>query len=69
MADISENKLLLVLIAIFVSPLAVFLRVGLGLHFWINLILYLGTIGTVTFLDFPYIGLVTMLHAWIVIFK
>ena len=28
-----------ILIAIFIPPLAVFLEVGLGLHFWINLIL------------------------------
>ena len=28
-----------ILIAIFLPPLAVFLEVGLGTHFWINLIL------------------------------
>lgn len=30
-----------VLLAIFLPPVAVFLEVGLGLHFWINIVLTL----------------------------
>lgn len=30
-----------ILLAIFLPPLGVFLQVGLGLHFWLNLILTL----------------------------
>ena len=29
-----------IILALFISPAAVFLTVGLGMHFWINLILY-----------------------------
>ena len=57
MAEISENKFLLIFIAIFITPLAVFLRVGLTMHFWVNLILYLAAV-----------GLVPMIHALAVIF-
>lgn len=28
-----------ILIAIFIPPLGVFLKVGIGLHFWLNLLL------------------------------
>lgn len=34
-------SVLRILLAIFLPPLAVFLTVGLGTHFWINLILTL----------------------------
>lgn len=30
-----------ILIAIFLPPLAVFLQVGIGLHFWLNILLTL----------------------------
>ncbi len=33
------GDLLRVLLAILVPPLGVFLRVGLGLHFWLNILL------------------------------
>jgi len=46
-----------ILIAIFLPPLAVFLEVGLGTHFWINLIL--------TF----FFWIPGLLHALYVIFK
>ncbi len=68
MAEISENKFLLIFIAIFITPLAVFLRVGLTMHFWVNLILYLAAVGAISRLDFPPIGLVPMIHALAVIF-
>lgn len=32
-------NLLRIVIAIFIPPLAAFLTVGIGLHFWINIIL------------------------------
>lgn len=35
----AKLDLLRLIIAIFLPPLAVFLQVGLGVHFWINLIL------------------------------
>jgi len=34
-------KLLKIICCIFLPPLAAFLQVGLGLHFWINLLLSL----------------------------
>lgn len=33
--------LIQILLALFVPPIAVFTRVGLGLHFWLNLLLTL----------------------------
>ncbi|MFC7051951.1 YqaE/Pmp3 family membrane protein [Hansschlegelia quercus] len=33
--------LLRILIAIFIPPLGVFLQVGIGLHFWLNILLTL----------------------------
>jgi uncharacterized membrane protein YqaE (UPF0057 family) len=41
MADIQTNKLLMVIIAILIPPLAVFLKAGLGMTFLLNLILTL----------------------------
>lgn len=35
------NTILMLLIAVVLPPLAVFLKVGLTLHFWINVILTL----------------------------
>lgn len=38
-------EVLLIVLAILLPPLAVFLKIGLGTHFWINLILtFLGYI-------------------------
>lgn len=45
MSDISENTILLVILAILIPPLAVGLKVGLTGHFWINLVLLLLTLG------------------------
>lgn len=36
-----DNKLLLIIIAVFIPPLAVFLNKGIGKHFLINLVLTL----------------------------
>ena len=41
MADISEQKLLLINIAIFIPPLAVGLKTGIGGHLILNIILTL----------------------------
>ncbi|MBI2022610.1 YqaE/Pmp3 family membrane protein [Candidatus Daviesbacteria bacterium] len=38
---ITTNLLLMLIIAILLPPLAVFLKVGLTFHFWVNLILTL----------------------------
>ncbi|SCA58171.1 conserved hypothetical protein [Candidatus Terasakiella magnetica] len=47
-----------IIIAIFIPPLAAFLTVGIGLHFWLNLLLTL-------FFFFP-----GMIHAlWLVVKK
>jgi uncharacterized membrane protein YqaE (UPF0057 family) len=35
------NDVLKVLLAILIPPLGVFLEVGLGLHFWLNIVLTL----------------------------
>lgn len=37
----TSKDLLRIILAILVPPLGVFLQVGLGLHFWINLVLTL----------------------------
>ena len=39
MAQSTLPKLVLIIIAILLPPLAAFLVVGLGTHFWINLVL------------------------------
>lgn len=46
MADNSQdtNKLLMVIIAILLPPLAVFLKKGIGFHFVLNLILLVVTV-------------------------
>ena len=50
--------LLRIVLAIFLPPLAVFLTIGIGLHFWINIILTL--LG----------GVPGMIHAlWVVVKK
>ncbi|MDF1810128.1 MAG: YqaE/Pmp3 family membrane protein [Phycisphaerales bacterium] len=43
MADIQDNKLIMILLAIFVPPVAVGLKVGFTAHFWINLLLWFVT--------------------------
>ncbi len=35
------SNLLLIIVCVFVSPLAVYLKRGIGNDFWINLILYI----------------------------
>lgn len=39
--EVSVDKLILILIALFVPPLAVFMRRGLGGSFWLNIVLWL----------------------------
>jgi uncharacterized membrane protein YqaE (UPF0057 family) len=39
------EKLIKILLAIFLSPIAAFVQVGATLHFWINLILFLVSFG------------------------
>lgn len=57
MADSEISKLLLVLLAIFLPPVAVALKDGIGKHFVINIILVFLTL-----------GLGAMIHAlWIVL--
>ena len=49
-----------ILIAIFIPPLGVFLQVGIGLHFWINLVL------TLLVVSFP----LALIHAiWVIVTK
>lgn len=38
--SIKSNKLVMVLLAIFISPLAAYLQVGMSTHFWVNLVLF-----------------------------
>ncbi len=40
-ADSNKGDVLRILLAILLPPLGVFLQVGLGLHFWLNIILTL----------------------------
>jgi len=43
--DEKTKDVLRIILAIFLPPLGVFLQVGLGMHFWINLLLtFLGYI-------------------------
>jgi len=39
------NKLIKILLAIFLSPIGAFVQVGATKHFWINLILFLISFG------------------------
>jgi len=39
--DEKTKDVIRILLAIFIPPVGVFLQVGLGLHFWINLLLTL----------------------------
>jgi len=41
MSDLSDNKLLMVIIAILLPPVAVFLKTGVGATLFINIILWL----------------------------
>lgn len=45
MSDLATNKLLLVIIAILIPPLAVGLTKGVGMHLVINLVLLVVTLG------------------------
>lgn len=36
-----ENDIIKILLAIFLPPIGVFLEVGFGLHFWLNILLTL----------------------------
>ncbi len=40
-ADSNIGDLLKIILAIFLPPVGVFLEVGLGLHFWLNILLTL----------------------------
>ncbi|VGO18897.1 YqaE/Pmp3 family membrane protein [Pontiella sulfatireligans] len=43
--SIKNNKLVMVLLAIFISPLAAYFQVGITLHFWVTLALYFLALG------------------------
>tara|TARA_R110000744_G_scaffold248588_1_gene364964 strand:- start:501 stop:677 length:177 start_codon:yes stop_codon:yes gene_type:complete len=45
MADIQDNKIIMIILCVLIPPLAVGLKVGFTKHFWINLILLLLTFG------------------------
>lgn len=45
MADIKDNKIIMIILAIFLPPVAVGLKVGITLHFWINIALLFLTVG------------------------
>jgi uncharacterized membrane protein YqaE (UPF0057 family) len=59
--------ILLVILAFLLPPLAVYLKQGIGTHFWISLILtllYLFAIG-----GFPYLIPIAIIHALLVVFE
>ncbi len=58
MADIKDNKIIMIILAILIPPLAVGLKVGFTKHFWINLILL--------FLTF---GIGALIHALIIVLR
>jgi len=37
--DNKTNKIIQILLAVFLPPLGVFFKVGLGMHFWLNILL------------------------------
>ena len=43
MAGAAENKVLMIILAILIPPIAVGLKVGFTAHFWINLLLWFFT--------------------------
>ncbi len=45
MADLQENKIIMIILCLLIPPLAVGLKVGFTKHFWINLILVFLTFG------------------------
>jgi len=45
MADLKDNTLVMILLAIFIPPVAVALKVGVTGHLWINLLLWFLTFG------------------------
>ncbi len=45
MSDIQENQLIMIILAILIPPLAVGLKVGFTLHFFINIVLWLTLFG------------------------
>lgn len=55
-ASINENKILKIVLAVLLPPLAVFMNSGLGTQFWLNLVL--------TIVGFWIVGVV---HALIVV--
>ncbi len=62
------SMVLLIILALILPPLAVFMKGGCSLHFFLNMTLYaLGVIFAVAF-DFPIGGLATIGHAiWVVV--
>ncbi len=56
-ASDDTNKLLLIIIAILIPPLAVFLKQGLGLHFVLNLVLLFVTVWLGAFIHALYLVL------------
>ncbi len=43
MAGAAENKVLMIILAILIPPIAVGIKVGFTAHFWINLLLWFFT--------------------------
>lgn len=43
MADLKDNTIIMILLAIFIPPVAVALKVGVTGHLWINLLLWFFT--------------------------
>lgn len=61
--------IILVLLALIVSPLAVYFERDIGPEFWLNLILYLLGIGLIFFIPFAgLLWLIAVIHALIIIF-
>ena len=57
----------LILLAFIIPPLAVFMKCGLNLHFFLNLLIWSIGIIFAIFFDFPYGALVTACHAvWVI---
>lgn len=61
------HNLPLIFIALLVPSLAIVIKVGLGIQFFLNLALYLVAAYLTLFQDFSYLSLVTVFHAiWVV---
>ena len=61
------HNLPLIIIALLIPSLAIVIKVGLGIQFFLNISLYIVATYLSLFQDFSYLSLITIFHAiWVV---